>query len=140
MCRIPYGKTPNYPKQTSKIATKKHMRTPTNTINKELRILKVKYIYMVYVLHFVNNCLLCNCPDHFRDYFVFRNVGYNFRRQLLNVPRWTTNLGSTSVRIHGATLWSTHIDICEQHGLKRSLKKRLTAIIIGRYQGTQPLA
>ena len=62
------------------------------------------------------------------------NLGYNVRINYLAVARSTTNIGSTSVKIHGANLWNRHIDTCEKYGHRISLKKHLTNSKIDSYE------
>ena len=80
--------------------------TPTNELHDDFKILKVKDIFEVNLLSFVNKCLHGECPELFSNYFNRQQHTYNVRINKLRVPRSRTSLGSNSVKIKGAVLWN----------------------------------
>ena len=89
-----------------KLVLRMDFRTPTNTLHKNLHILKVNDIQKMKILCFVNNCLNENCPTYFTNYFSVRHTVYPLRMESLTVPRVRTALGSCSISVLGARLWN----------------------------------
>ena len=116
-----------------KILMGRERRTPTDIIHSDLRVLKVKDIYAVNTLAFVNNCMMGECPNIFKEYYVYRNMVYNLRHTPLYVPRTRTVMGALSTKITGARLWNTYQENCGRWYLTKSFKRNLTRYIYGTY-------
>ena len=97
-------------------------------------ILKVKDIYKLQILAFVNNCLMKRIPPLFYDYFPERASRYNIRRQGLNISYSRTVYGSLSVKTIGAGLWNNLPDPVKPHRYKLYFNKRVKVHLISEYQ------
>ena len=85
-----------------------HPRTSTNDLHRNLNVLKLNDIYQTNTLAFVNECLVGNCPVHFRTYFKQTQRIYNYRNTgRLVIPRCRTVIGSSSCFVNGARLWNS---------------------------------
>ena len=116
-----------------KLILQRNIRTPTNTLHRNLHLLKVKDIQNVRILLFVNKCLLKTCPIIFQDYYHERVLQYDFRNPGLFIHRARTTLGSQSVLIYGAKLWNNLDDVVKSHRNKQNFKKHLISHYINQY-------
>jgi hypothetical protein len=97
--------------------------TPTNILHKNFNILKLPDIRNAKLVCFVAKCLSNNCPPCFKNYYQLRNSHYNLRHQLLNIKRTRTQLGSSSIQIHGAKLWNNLPVMVKDKYLQDNFKK-----------------
>ena len=108
-------------------------RHSTDRLHADLKILKVKDIYQVNVIAFVNNCLLKKGSTLFHKYYAYQTHGYLVRQRNLTVPRPRIDIGEFSTKITGALMWnSLPITIKEKSRLK-SFKKIVTKHFVQRY-------
>ena len=117
-----------------KLLYSRESRTPTEQLHKDIHILKVKDIYICNTLSFVNSCIMGNVPEYFKTYYTYRESNYCLRRNLLNVPRTRTVMGSLSTRVHGARLWNNMHPDCHKFILQENFKKCLMNHFISRYR------
>ena len=105
-------------------------RTSTNRLHMYMNVLKVKDLYKVNILDFVNSCITGKCPDSFNNYFIERESNYNIRNIGLYVKRCNTDIGSSAVCTFGAKLWNGLNTDLKQHSHKLSFRKHLVKFFI----------
>ena len=106
-----------------KVLLARNYRFSTNLLHNELEILKVKDIAKMDALTFVFNYLGNNLPRVFNNYFILKNDFHNINIRgadtQIQVDRWKKDIGHTSVKIMGATLWNqTKNSIKESKNIK----------------------
>ena len=116
-----------------KFLLKLDIRTPTIVLHKKLNVLKITDNFEVNMLNFVRDCLYGDCPDLFKNYFVFSNHGHSVRIPKLYVHPHRTVFASLSVKIKGAQLWNNlPMHIKAKSNLK-SFKKIVRCYYSSRY-------
>ena len=108
-------------------------RTPTNDLHKDLKILKVEDLYSVNILAFVKKCLFKECPELFKDYFVYQNHNHDTRDPKLRVPINKIGIGASSLKIKGASLWNNLKTEIKNKAALKSFKKIVTLHFVSRY-------
>ena len=116
-----------------KLMLKMDFRTPTDTLHKNLHILKVADIQKMKILCFVNDCLTGDCPPYFTNYFTKRHSVYPLRTSGLSVPRASTALGSCSASILGARLWNELPGDVKEKRLQHNFKKYVIKYLMVNY-------
>ena len=106
-----------------KYLLKMHYRTPTVELHKELKILLVKDIREVNTLSFVRNCLFNKCPAIFKNYYEFQQHSYHVRAKKLKIAKCNTNLGSSSIKLKGASLWNVLDKTVKDKAVYNNFKK-----------------
>lgn len=112
-----YGSMAEYHRNKLQIMSNKLLKllynrdrlTDTNTLHKDLQILKLKDVRIMCLSKFVHQCLYSSKIPIFQQYYVFRNRMHNktlINRSVLNVPKYKTSLGNTATKCHGAQVWN----------------------------------
>ena len=120
--------------QLLKLILKLDRRTPTNTLHKNMRIVKVSHIAHSSVLGFVNDVRIGRCPEIFLDYYTLKRNAYDLRTKgQLKVPQTRLVLGDKSVKIKGALLWNRMDKSMLKHRFTKSFRKNLIKHFISSY-------
>ena len=93
-----------------KVLSGKKFRFPTDELHDEFELLTVKDIFEQEILTFVHNFFLEKVPPVFNGYFEtlasIHNRNTRHGSNLLSIPRHTTNIAASSIKIQGAKLWN----------------------------------
>ena len=120
--------------QLLKLILKLNRRTPTNTLHRNMRIVKVSHIADSCVLGFVNDVRIGRCPEIFLDYYTLKRYSYDLRTKgQLKVPQTRLVHGDKSVKIKGALLWNRMDKGMLKHRFTKSFKKNLITHFISSY-------
>ena len=96
--------------QLLKVLSGKKFRFPTDELHDEFELLMVKDISEQEVLTFVHNFFSDNLPPVFNGYYetLASNHNRNTRNgsYLLKIPRNTSDITSSTIKIKGAKLWN----------------------------------
>lgn len=93
-----------------KLLHRKNWYTSTNSLHKELSLLKFNDIFKLLILKFVEKYRHGDVLDVFKNYFVERNTIHNYcttNAKLYQVPKFTTCLyGNKTMRYTGAKIYN----------------------------------
>ena len=107
--------------QLLKVLAKKNYRFSTDMLHNEFELLKINDIVKQEVITFVHNFFSNSLPPVFDGYFetlaCINNRNTRHGNNLIKIPKHTTNLAGSFIKIHGARVWNI-LD----HNLK-SIKK-----------------
>lgn len=117
-----------------KFLLKLDINTSTSTLHKKLNILTVKDNYELNVLSFVRNCLQGECPNLFKNYFVYNLHRYSVRTPKLQIKPHRTTFASKSVSIMGAVLWNNLEEQFKSKAVLKSFRSILKSMFISRYE------
>ena len=96
--------------QLLKVLSGKKFRFPTDKLHDEFELLTVKDISEQEILTFVHNFFSNNLPPVFNGYFetLASNHNRNTRNgaYLIKIPRHSTDMAASSIKIKGAKLWN----------------------------------
>ena len=96
--------------QLLKVLSGKKFRFPTDELHDEFELLTVKDISEQEILTFVHNFFSEKLPPVFNGYFEtlasIHNRNTRHGSNLLSIPRHTTNIAASSIKIQGAKLWN----------------------------------
>ena len=90
-----------------KVLSKRPPRYDTTLLHEENNLLRICDNRSQTILHFVFNCLHGNPINCFENYFTFQENRYNTRQSyILNKTRIFTEMGRSTIKFTGATLWN----------------------------------
>ena len=96
--------------QLLKVLSGKKFRFPTDELHDEFELLTVKDISEQEILTFVHNFFSEKLPPVFNGYFEtlasIHNRNTRHGSNLLSIPRHTTKIAASSIKIQGAKLWN----------------------------------
>ena len=113
-----------------KLLLRADLRTPTIVLHNDVHILKVKDIFITNLLAFVNNCLMGHCPEHFKHYFNFRQVG---NPNVLKIKGTRLILASGGCYVQGTILWNALDYSLHNVRQKMCFKTHLVKYLIRQY-------
>ena len=99
-----------------------------------MNILTVKDNYELNVLSFVRNCLQGECPNLFKNYFVYNLHRYSVRTLKLQIKPHGIIFASKSVSIAGAVLWNNLEEQFKSKAILKSFRSILKSMFISAYQ------
>ena len=106
------GKLQTIQNKLLKFLLKLDPETGTDLLHKTMRILKLKDLYKVSILNFVNNCIQGRNPEIFINYFTIRPSNNNRNTNQLIVPFRRINVGCASIKHRGAHTWNSLSECC----------------------------
>ena len=93
-----------------KILYKKDWYLSTNTLHKEINILKVNDLYNMSVLKFVHKCKINDSPNIFNEYYTERHTIHNYNTRYaktIDLPKFNKiTYGKKSIRYIGAQFYN----------------------------------
>ena len=102
-----------------KVILNKNYMFSTNQLHTELKILKITDIFNQEVLIFVFSQFNKMLPEIFNGYFVtfssLHNIATRGNNTRFIIPRHFSNIGASTVKVHGAILWNdlpNHLKEC----------------------------
>ena len=107
--------------------------TPTLELHKELNILTINDIIEVNILSFVRNCLHGECPDIFKEYFIYPEHRYSTRQPKLYIEPHRTNVAACRIKIKGAKLWNNLSPLIKNKSHLKSFAKIVKQNYINKY-------
>ena len=108
----------------------------TAPLFKKLRILDIFKQYEYQVGIFVHDALHNALPPHFNNYFSYVNHSHNTRRKAkrdLNIPKYNSNIGQSSIMFVGAKLWNNLPDVVRDIPARSKFKKDYKHFLLQKY-------
>ena len=87
----------------------------------------------IIILSFVRNCLHGECPDIFKEYFIYPEHRYSTRQPKLYIEPHRTNVAACRIKIKGAKLWNNLSPLIKNKSHLKSFAKIVKQNYINKY-------
>merc|ERR1739842_104788 len=120
-----------------KVLLNKPFRYSTESLHKELYILKVKDTIKQDILAFVFDFFKGNLPNVFNNFFQYRFTAEDIQsgesRLRMKVPKCNTEFGKNTVKFQGSELFNTYSDQFDLNVNTKTFKNKIKILLFAQY-------
>ena len=120
-----------------KVLLNKPFRYSTESLHKELYILKVKDTIKQDILAFVFDFFKGNLPNVFNNFFQYRFTAEDIQsgesRLRMKVPKCNTEFGKNTVKFQGSELFNTYSDQFDLNVNTKTFKNKIKILLFSQY-------
>ena len=119
-----------------KVLFNKDFLTPTDSLHKELEVLKVKDINKLHTVKFVHMQQNNKTPNIFKNFFIANQTvhQHNTRQNHnLHINQPNTNNGKRTMKYHGATTWNALAGSLRKIESKKTFGSQLKRSLLANY-------